>query len=406
MAHMEKCVKSAVFGLAVHYERREGCELSNKDIDQSRTHLNYNLAATLQPLKPEAFVAKRVSEVKNLNRANVVHMVDWIITLPKNVPASDERKFFEYSFEFVANRYGKENIVCGWVHNDETTPHIHISFVPIISQDDIEKLSCKEIMTRNELKSFHPDLANHLEKQLGYLPEIQNGAPINGSRTVKELKAKEDLSLNKSLSNIHQHIEASDKVLEASKEINFQASGIFEKVKTVSKANEMIDELKYNNRQLASDTKVLVDLVNVQKLEIDGYRRMPLARQLDDEFKRRQVLIGKISDLELEKDKIAFENKKLERQLIRVKEDNNELKEENHIHNEFLNELGINRLFQEYKDLYVQNSSKVDIKLFKNIVERAAEILANTLNFLTRRIIYFEDKEQTKTRKQNNREIR
>ena len=92
-------------------------------------------------------------------------------------------------------------------------------------------------------------------------------------------------------------------------------------------------------------------------------------------FKRRQVLIGKISDLVLEKDKIAFENKKLERQLIRVKEDNNELKEENHIHNEFLNELGINRLFQEFKDLYVQNSSKVDIKLFKNIVERAAEIL-------------------------------
>ena len=63
-------------------------------------------------------------------------------------------------------------------------------------------------------------------------------------------------------------------------------------------------------------------------------------------------------------------------------------------------------MFQEFKDLYVQNSSKVDIKLFKNIVEKAAEILANTLNFLTRRLIYFEDKEQTKTRKQNNREIR
>lgn len=44
MAHVEKVKRNGVVGLTIHCERREGCELSNKDIDNSRTHLNYNLA--------------------------------------------------------------------------------------------------------------------------------------------------------------------------------------------------------------------------------------------------------------------------------------------------------------------------------------------------------------------------
>lgn len=44
MAHVEKVKRNGVVGLAIHCERREGCELSNKDIDNSRSHLNYNLA--------------------------------------------------------------------------------------------------------------------------------------------------------------------------------------------------------------------------------------------------------------------------------------------------------------------------------------------------------------------------
>lgn len=197
MAHAQKVKRTGVIGLLIHCERREGCELSNKDIDKSRTHLNYNLAQTIQPKKPETFLKNRINEVKHLNRDDVVYMVDWIVTLPKDVPEQDKDKFFDYTYEFLMNKYGSQNIVCAWVHNDEATPHIHFSFVPVVNVNGVERLKCKDILTKQELKRFHPDLSAYLEERLGYMPSIQNDATINGNRTIKELKAQEDLSLKK-----------------------------------------------------------------------------------------------------------------------------------------------------------------------------------------------------------------
>ena len=101
MAHVEKAKRNGVVGLAIHCERREGCELSNKDIDNSRTHLNYNLAQDIQPLRPESYVNNRMKEVKHMNRKDIVYMADWIVTVPKDVPQEGHKKFFELTFQFL-----------------------------------------------------------------------------------------------------------------------------------------------------------------------------------------------------------------------------------------------------------------------------------------------------------------
>jgi len=49
MAHMEKYTRSAVGQLCQHYERKKlpdgtYVKFGNEDIDNSKTHLNYNLA--------------------------------------------------------------------------------------------------------------------------------------------------------------------------------------------------------------------------------------------------------------------------------------------------------------------------------------------------------------------------
>lgn len=127
MAHAQKIKKQGVIGLIIHCERREGCELSNQDIDQSRTHLNYNLACDIQPMKPEQFLKKRINEVKHINRSDIVYMVDWIVTLPKDVPPEDTERFFEITYQFLENKYKKENVVSAWVHNDELCKDLHNS---------------------------------------------------------------------------------------------------------------------------------------------------------------------------------------------------------------------------------------------------------------------------------------
>ena len=264
----------------------------------SRTHLNYNLAETIQPMKPEIFIKKRIDEVKHIKRDDIVYLVDWIVTLPKDVLADDQKRFFEYTYDFLREKYGIQNIVSAWVHNDEATPHIHFSFIPVVEIDGIERLKCKDILTKKELKRFHPDLGAYLENRLGYMPAIQNDATINGNRTIKELKNQEDLSLKKSLKNVYNHIEASKNIIVEQNKINYETTNIFEKTKSLKKSHQVINELKNTNKQLQSDVRTLSHLTLTQKKEIDSYRQMPLAKQLKEKNQVINNLYDSIFSLE------------------------------------------------------------------------------------------------------------
>ena len=319
-------------------------------------------------------------------------MVDWIITLPKNVPTEDERKFFEHTFEFVCKRYGKQNIVNGWVHNDETTPHIHIAFVPVIIKDDIEKLNCKSIINRTELKAFHPDLENYLEQHLGYRPEIQNGATINGNRTIKELKADEDLSYQTSLSNVQKNIDASNEVIRSSNEINFEASNIFEKTKSLSKANTVIDELKYSNKKLNNDVKTLKEVVKVQKKEIDSYRNMPLAKQIKYKEKEINNLNDSITSLqnEIENNKFNLHITSKEKQNMNNKIE--KLEHELFIHNSFLEMIGLKEAYSKFKTIFNRNNYELNINDLITICKKSIESVSKMINVLNDRINFLKSR--------------
>ena len=133
MAHCEKYPKAAVTGMFIHYERTAGHNLSNKDIDSSRSHLNYNVAETDQSLSQYLFLSQRLSEIKTNNRNNQNVICDWIVTQPKDVRSEDSHAFFLAVYEFLSNRYGKKNVVSAYVHMDEIgqTPHMHFCFVPV-----------------------------------------------------------------------------------------------------------------------------------------------------------------------------------------------------------------------------------------------------------------------------------
>src|SRR5699024_10299992 len=88
------------------------------------------------------------------------------------------------------------------VHNDETTPHMHFAFMPVTYDEkrEREKVSAKEVLNRNELKSFHQDLDNHLKERI---PQIYQKGLLNdktiGVQDVPTLKkhAKENDRTNK-----------------------------------------------------------------------------------------------------------------------------------------------------------------------------------------------------------------
>ena len=66
---------------------------------------------------------------------------------------------------------------------------------------------------------------------LGYMPEILNDATINGNRTVRELKMKEDLSFKAVVKSVDEHLKVSEELLAQAESIDYEPSNFLEKGK-------------------------------------------------------------------------------------------------------------------------------------------------------------------------------
>lgn len=106
----------------------------NQEIDPQRTWMNY---AIHQIKAPKDFIQAAIDSVdvpvKNGKKATNV-LSDWVITLPKNDRLEGrEKEFFEQTFEFMKTKVPEDLIVGGYVHMDETSPHMHFAFVPLVT---------------------------------------------------------------------------------------------------------------------------------------------------------------------------------------------------------------------------------------------------------------------------------
>lgn len=190
MAHIAKYKASAVGKLCAHYNRWQGIDNPNvirENIDKSRTHLNYTLgvyekdgkrfigkvrgSASWATVKGriDAVNARAKAEGKRATRKDAVVMADMVVTLPPNVPPEDAYKFFWNSYQYIADRVGRGNLMGGYVHMDETTPHMHVPFTPILDG----RFNYKKMCDRKFYQTFHKGLGDRLEQKMGYRPEVE-----------------------------------------------------------------------------------------------------------------------------------------------------------------------------------------------------------------------------------------
>jgi len=203
MAHIDKAKAVGVAAVLEHNARTDSTRPhnhSNEDIDPTRTKDNYELHEPLRSFQRQgknayALLKKRLDEVHCMKRDDVTVMSLLCVTLPKNVRPEDERSFFEGVYAWACEEYGAENIVNATVHKDETTPHIHIGFVPVVegtkrNGEPCLKVRHSALITRTYLDTFHERLSAAMKQFLGYEVAILNGATANGAKTVAELKAE------------------------------------------------------------------------------------------------------------------------------------------------------------------------------------------------------------------------
>lgn len=190
MASVKKFTESAVVNQLRHIERTIA-HPENMDIEKDRTVQNYSLLPQ-RGISSYEYYRQRKSELYCYNRADVKVMAGWIVTAPKDLPMSEMEKFFNVTYEFLAERYGEKNYVQAVVHNDEGgQPHIHFLFIPAAADKKHggEKICANDVLNKAELRNFHSALQKYLLDH-GVQANILTGITKTqgGNRTVRELK--------------------------------------------------------------------------------------------------------------------------------------------------------------------------------------------------------------------------
>lgn len=192
MAHLEKYKASSVGHMLAHY-RRDPSSLGRENVDPERVGMDYTLGVDpadglvkpMEGVEPNwATVEGRIERVnerakaegKRAVRKDAVVMADVVVTLPENVREGDEGAFFGWTYCFLADRLGSENMLGGFVHRDEVRAdgspvrdHMHAPFTPILDG----RFNFKKMCPRTFYQCLHKDLGDYLEQHLGYRPEIE-----------------------------------------------------------------------------------------------------------------------------------------------------------------------------------------------------------------------------------------
>ena len=186
MASLKKFTHSAAVNQYRHV-LREALKPANTDIDTTRSHLNYSLSPD-RGMHPYSYYLERKSQLYCFRRDNVKTIVGWVVTAPRSLPIEQHQRFFQEVYHFLVNRYGLENTVLAVVHQDESQPHLHFLFIPAVPdlKRGGEKICANDLITRTELRDFHPALQKHL-RDLGILTSILNDPASNhhGARVYK-----------------------------------------------------------------------------------------------------------------------------------------------------------------------------------------------------------------------------
>ena len=203
VCHFGKYKSGNVFGLQKH-NQRENKNYSNMDIDKARTPLNYDLVnqGNINYLKRVKSIIEANRTSERAIRKDATIYCECIISSDsdffENLTEDKQKEFFKNSLDYLRSKIGEEFIISANVHLDETTPHMHVGFVPIIENS----LSAKKLIDRKFLREVQDQLPAYL-KNLGF--DIQRG--IKGSKRkhkdTKELKKELDRELENKYKDIN-----------------------------------------------------------------------------------------------------------------------------------------------------------------------------------------------------------
>lgn len=385
VARMEKMKSGNLVGIGNHNQRKTKNH-SNKEIDKTRSHLNYDLLNRTENYKTD--IEKFINENKSTQRAvrkDAVLINEWIITSDqdffKDLSKDEREKFFISSKDYFAEKFGDENIRYAKVHLDETTPHMHLGIVPF---DKENKLSAKRVFNRQALRDVQEELPSYLQ-ELGF--EIERGQKGSERKnlTVPEFKKlkEEEREIKKELQIKKDELMAYTKENKIDKEIDITPIKEMEdleietdekslfgitKTKTVRQwtGNIVLSEKDYLKlrQEINKGKKAEGKLEAILKTDIYQQNKK-LKNELENQINKNDKDIDDYNDLVGRYNKLNEENSLLKDQ---VSDLSNELRiTYNSVRDNFKERLGgLKASRSAFKSLVDVISSKINNSLFKS----------------------------------------
>ena len=265
----QKHKAQAVGGIEAHNERTKTEYKSNPDIDLSRTKDNYNLIKRNSGYRE--LINKLISIHKCKTRKDSVVLVETVVTASpdffKKKNKKEIREFFEYALAFYEKNLTPGTIISAAVHLDETTPHMHLCFVPITKD---HRLSAKEIVGNKQKLTFWQD-AYHSWMSKKY-PELERGtsSQITGRTYIPTQLFKKAKNLNKQTEKISAAIEnigimnLKQSKADAEKMISKYMTDRADLLSKLAVYDETMKQMRKENANLKKESKISV----TEKLEM------------------------------------------------------------------------------------------------------------------------------------------
>ena len=239
-----------------HNERKNSA-YSNKEIDRDKSIKNYSLKRCFKPYSKMFNEMRQLYNLKGQIKKNSNVACEYIITSDKNffdeIGEEETRRYFETAYKFIIGykNLGEKYIVSAKVHMDESTPHMHLVFLPVVhtlekkSGKAVDKISCSEFWKgKNSYKVLQDNFYRYMTRA-GF--NLERGeTEKNEHIPIEKLKVMTNFEMQE-LEKQSMKLEE-EKELENIEELKQDYRRVIRKFKTLAKQYTKVKVIHENNQ--------------------------------------------------------------------------------------------------------------------------------------------------------------
>ena len=289
-------------GLYKHNERKN-TNYSNKDINKSKFINNYSIkkcnttySKAIKQLIKENDLKCRITSYTNL-------VCEFIITSDKeffnSIGEDETKRYFQTAYNFVANYkgLGEKYIISAKVHMDESTPHLHLVFVPVVPKLDkksgkkINKIACSEYWKgKDSYKKLQDNFYQYITDN-GF--DLKRGKSRNiehlSTEKLKQITNYDNIKYELSQEPIqpinHKNtdliIQQNNELIKYTNKLKVQLSKSYNAINKLEELQKENINLKYENHELKKENNKLKNYINKSFEDVTHLFNFPM-----DTFKR------------------------------------------------------------------------------------------------------------------------